>query len=446
MSRKKKVAIIVGTVIVAAAAVIAGVFVWKGRAGGNGDSQDKVYVEKVAHVMSQNSGVTNRYSGVVEPQEMLEVKKDAEREVKEVFVSVGDEVEEGTVLFSYDTEDMQLQLDQMKLDLEGIGNEISNYNAQIAELQQEKATMPADQQFEYTTQIQTLQTSIKQAEFSRTSKQTEIEKLQTSINNSEVKSTMAGVVKTINESGMDEYGNMTAYMTILATGEYRVKGSMDETSVGMLMEGTPVILRSRTDDTMTWKGTVTKIDTDPTEQNNNEMMGMEGGEIASKYAFYVSLDTADGLLLGQHLYVEPDYGQSEAVEKEGIWLGSWYIDRSGDEPFVWVADKKDRLRKRTVELGEYDENMDEYEIVSGLSEEDYIAFPMPGLYEGVKTVTEESEVDYSSPLYNQESGDDMIDDGMMDDGMVDDGMMMEEGFYDTEVVEEDFGFGTEVAE
>lgn len=322
MSKKKKVAIIVGAAVTAVAAIIIGVFVWKGRAGGNGDPSDKVYVEKVAFVMSQGGGVTNRYGGVVEAQETLEVKKDMEREVKDVFVSVGDEVEEGTVLFSYDTDDMQIQLEQMKLDLEGIGNEISNYYARIEELQQEKAAMPADQQFEYTTQIQTLQTSIKQAEFNKTSKQTEIEKMQQSIDNSEVKSTMAGVVKTINENGMDEYGNMTAYMTILATGEYRVKGTLDETSMGMLMEGTPVILRSVTDDTVIWSGTVTKIDTDPAEQNNNGMMygGMESGMMASKYAFYVSLDSTDGLLLGQHLYIEPDYGQTAVVEKEGIRL------------------------------------------------------------------------------------------------------------------------------
>lgn len=433
MSKKKKVAIIVGAVVVAVAAIVVGVLVVKGRTGGKGGSSDKVYVEKVAFVMSRNGGASNRYGGVVEPQETLDVKKDMEREVKEIFVSVGDEVEEGTVLFSYDTEDMQMQLDQMKLDLEGIANEISNYNAQISELQQEKATVPADQQFEYTTQIQTLQTSIKQAEFNRTSKQAEIEKMQTSINNSEVKSTMAGVVKSINESGMDEYGNMTAFMTILATGEYRVKATLDETSIGMIMEGDPVILRSRTDETMTWTGSVTKIDTDPTEQNNNNYYGgPEGGETASKYAFYVSLDSTDGLLLGQHLYVEPDYGQTDITAKEGIWLGSWYIDMSGEEPFVWVADKKNKLRKHTVELGGYDENMDEYEIVSGLSEEDYIAFPMPGLYEGVKTVTNEVEVDYSSPLYNQE-----FDDGMM----TDDGMIMDDG-----IMEDDLGWDTEVAE
>ena len=89
--------------------------------------------------MNQSAGINNRYSGVVEPQETLEINKDSERKVKEVYVSVGDEVEEGTVLFSYDTEELQMQIDQAKLEMEGIANDISNSNAQIAELQKEKS-------------------------------------------------------------------------------------------------------------------------------------------------------------------------------------------------------------------------------------------------------------------------------------------------------------------
>lgn len=113
---------------------------------------------------------------------------------------------------------------------------------------------------------------------------------------------------------------------------------------------------------------------------------------------------------------------------------------SGDEPYVWVANKKDKLEKRKVKLGEYDEALGEYEIKSGLSQDDYIAYPMDGLYEGVSTVTDASEVDYSSPLYNQEgeSGvneeETMPEDGMSEDGgsvpedgMSEDGEAMPEG-------------------
>ena len=38
-------------------------------------------------------------------------------------------------------------------------------------------------------------------------------------------------------------------------------------------------------------------------------------------------------------------------------------------------------------VGEYDADMDQYQIISGLTEDDYIAWPMDGLYEGVATVT-----------------------------------------------------------
>ena len=70
--------------------------------------------------------------------------------------------------------------------------------------------------------------------------------------------------------------------------------------------------------------------------------------------------------------------------------------------YVWVANEKNRLEKRIVELGEYDADLGAYEILSGLTADDYIAWPMEGLYEGVTTVTNEDEVDYSSPLYDQE--------------------------------------------
>lgn len=416
---KKKVGIIIGVAaaVVIIAAVVISVWLFWGKSGGN--SSDKVYVEQVSTIMKQVSAAGNRFSGIVEPQETLEINKDAERTVKEVLVSVGDAVEEGTVLFSYDTEDVQMKINQAKLEIESVNNEISGYNNQIADLQREKAQAPAESQFEYTTQIQTLQTSIRQSEYNKQAKQAEIDRLQKSIDNSEVKSTMAGIVKSINETGMDSYGNAAAYMTILATGEYRVKGIMDETAMGTIMEGSPVILHSRVDESQTWTGTVSKIDTDNTISNNNNYYydGSDEMSSASSYAFYVTLDSTEGLMLGQHLYLEPDFGQTEEVEKEGLWLYSYYIVQDDGDPYVWAANSRNRLEKRKVTLGEYDENMDEYEILSGLEAEDYIAFPMQGMYEGVTAVTDYEEVDYSSPLYNQEEDMNGMD-GMDDmDGM-----------------------------
>lgn len=430
---KKKVGIIIAAAVIVAAAVGGGVWYFLKGDGNGGNSADKVYVEAVSSLISANSGVQNRYSGVVEPQETWEVNKNEEKTVKEVFVAEGDAVEAGTPLFEYDTETLESELAQAELDLEGMENEISNYKEQIKQLNEEKNTAPEDEKFNYTTQIQSLQNNIKQSEYNMESKKIEMQKKQEAIDNATVTSEIAGVVKSINESGMDDMGNSVAYMTILATGDYRIKGTVSEQSVWSISEGQSVIIRSRIDEAQTWSGTISKVDMENQETGNNNYYVDSSMQTSSKYPFYITLDSTEGLILGQHVYIEMDEGQT--VEKEGIWLFEGYIGMDEEEPYVWAANKKDKLEKRKVELGEYDEELGEYEIKSGLSEDDYIAYPMPGLYEGVAAVTDASEVDYTSPLYNQEGidgemlpEDGMIEDGEMlpEDGMLEDGEMLPE--------------------
>ena len=422
MSRKK-IGVIVAAGVIAVAAVIGGSWYFGKGNSGSGKSADKVFVQKVSEIDKWNTGVNSSYSGIVESQETWDVNKDTERQVKEVLVAVGDTVDVGTPLFTYDTKEAENQIAQTKLEIESISNDISNYNSQIDELQKEKKNAPEDQQFEYTTQIQTLQTNIKQSEYDQKSKQADIDKYQQTIDNAVVTSKIAGVIKSINEDGTDASGNTTAFMTVLATGDYRIKGKIDEQNVSYLTVGQEVIVRSRVDENVTWKGTITAIDTETTADNNSNgsVSYMDGSdsssEGATKYPFYVTLDSTDGLILGQHVFIEPDYGQTEV--KEGIWLDESYIVQDDSDPYVWAANDRNKLEKRKVELGEYDDTLFKYEIVSGLTEEDYITWPMTGLYEGVTTVTDENEVDYSSPLYNMESTDTMDEDEFMEGGMND---------------------------
>lgn len=492
MSRKK-LAVILCAILVAAAAAVG---IWYVLGSDGKDSKDRVYVEKVSVIMGNVTGAQNRYSGVVQPQETIEVNTDPERTVSEVLVKVGDAVEEGTPLFNYDTEDLNLELEQAKLELQNQDIEISNYKSQIQELEKERKDAAEGDKFEYTTQIQTVQTQIKQAEFEKSSKQLEIDKIQKKVDNSQTLSKAAGVVKSINDGNSQEEES-SAFITILSTGEYRIKGTANEQNVNMIGSGLDVIIRSRVDETITWTGTIDNIDTEETASDSNEDMSFNGEENAaasSDYSFFVSVDDIDGLMLGQHVLIELDEGQTET--KEGIWLYSGYIAfddlesgalesingstesmEAGSEtlfgmeegtesfwdyepgmempstedmddwgyPYVWADDGNGKLEKRDVELGEYDAELDQYEIVSGLSEDDLIAFPMEGLYEGITTVTDESEIDYSSGLYNQGNGtEEMWDntewnefdgvDGIYDEGIYDDGSYddadYDDGSYD----------------
>lgn len=435
---KKKVGILLGIVAVVAALGGSGYYFRNDikemlSLTREGSADDKVYVEKLSKIMNQYAGISNRFNGVVESQDTYEVNVDSSRTIASIEVAVGDTVEEGQTLVTYDTEDLKMQVKQANLEVESINNDIDNYNKQIATLTAERDKAAEADKFSYTTQIQSLENSIAQRKFDLQSKNLEISRYQTQIKNSSLASKVSGIVKEINEKGMDSYGNYAAFMTILQAGEYRVKGTIDEQNIWTLTEGQSVVVRSRVDKEQTWNGVISVIDTENPDQNNNNNYYYTDSstQSASKYPFYIELDNAEGLLLGQHVYIELDEGQEE--EKTGLWLYSYYIVQDDGDPYVWADNGRNRLEKRKVELGEYDEGMDQYEIVGGLTEDDYIAWTMPGLYEGVTTVTNQEEVDYSSPLYNQPV------EGMDSEGM--DGMDGEESMgmdaYGTEFYMED---------
>lgn len=391
----KKVVITIGAVVLAGV-ITAGVY-FLGGSKSDASNGEGVYVDSVSMITGMGGiGLQSRFSGVVEPQETLEIKLEDGKTIKECYVEEGQEVSIGTELFLYDTGEMAMQLEEGKLELESISNEILSMTRQIATLETEKANASNDNKLEYTIQIQNLQNSLKRAEYNKTVKDLELTQLQKSIDTAKVTSSIQGVVKSINKTGIDQYGQQVPYMTILATGEYRVKATTNEQNIFALSEGMPVIARSRVDSSVTWTGTINKIDTEsPVDNNsqNNGMMGQGGGnvETATKYHFYTTLDSYEGLMLGQHVFVEIDNGQGAA--KEGLWLPSYYlVEIEGEKAFVWTANNKEKLEKKAVTLGEYDAEMDQYQIVEGITPQDYIAFPQEGLKEGTKVIKAGEEI------------------------------------------------------
>ena len=115
-----------------------------------------------------------------------------------------------------------------------------------------------------------------------------------------------------------------------------------------------MIIRSRVDSSKTWKGTMGSVDLDNSTSNSSSDMAMFGMSSASDdqtssstYPFYVNLDSSEGLMLGQHVYIEPDEGQDE--KKSGIWLNDYFIvDADTDSPYVWIANGQNKLEKRDV--------------------------------------------------------------------------------------------------
>lgn len=427
---KKKTAIIAGAA--AAAAVVVGSALWYflGR-DTNNNADNVVYVNTVEMLtgLGSGNGSVNRFAGVVESQQTWEVQQDTEKTVKEILVEVGQNVEVGTPLFTYDTAKMEQDLSQAQLDLEKMDNDITNTKSQIEQLQKEKKQADKNNQLSYTMEIQTLETEMKRSEYEKKSKSVEINKLQDSIQNATVTSEISGVVKSINNGNSTNMysGESQAFMTVLALGDYRIKGRINEQNMGSIMQGQRMIIRSRVDEEQTWTGTVTNVDME------NPTSGNDGGVVysgtsdsmtqTSNYPFYVELDSSDGLMLGQHVYMEVDNGQQE--KKEGLWLPEYFINDVDSDPYVWM-DKDGELVKQSVALGEHDENLMEYQIKEGLTEKDAITYPEDGLEEGMKTeLGEYGQMGQSNPEpaeMPEDGGEMLTDEGIMtDEGAATDG-------------------------
>ncbi|SFB20315.1 HlyD family secretion protein [Acetitomaculum ruminis DSM 5522] len=412
MKLNKKIGIPVAIIIV----VIAGVLIWYFGIRNVVGTKGLVYVEKVSEIIGgDKTGIQNRYAGVVEAQDTVKIAKASDKVVGEVFVTKGQEVKTGDQLFKYDTADLNTKLQQAQLELDKLNNDIADNTDQINTLNAQKATASAEEQADYNSQIQELNLEIKQSQYDKNSKQIEIDGLNESINNAVVVSTADGIVKSVGSPGSsdnldsDQNSDVSddAFVTILVSGNYRVKGLVSEQNVYTIEKDAKVIIRSRMDDKQTWEGTISNVDTQSNDENNNnnnddDYYGSQSGDTSTKYPFYISLPSSEGLLLGQHVYIEMDQGQT-SKKKEGLWLMSGYIVQEDESAYVWKADSGKKLVKQKVTLGDYDAELDEYEIKDGLKEDDYIAWPQPKYEEGLSTTTNVSEAgDFSEDITGDE--------------------------------------------
>ena len=358
---------------------------------GCGDNT-KVYVQSV-EVLASQGGIApgDRFSGLVVSEHVTQIKKDDDKTVAELLVKEGDDVKQGQGLFSYDTEELQLTLDKQRLEVEQLNASIENYKSEIKSLERERDKTGGTTRLQYTVQIQTAQVDLKEAELKLKTKESEVAKSEELLANATVTSPVDGRVQAISEEGAtDNNGKPLPYITIQQIGSYRVKGILGELQRGAVAEGSRMRLISRTDDNQTWTGTVTLVDYENPSQGSDydRYYGMSSNEMtsSSKYPFYVELDSTEGLILGQHLYLEI---LTEEGQTTGPSISAAFVCYNEDgSAYVW-AENRGKLEKRDVVLGEYNPMADTQEITEGLSLEDYIAFPdLTVCQEGAPTTRE----------------------------------------------------------
>ena len=79
----------------------------------------------------------DRYAGMVVSDNVVEITRDSSKTVKELYVTVGQEVKSGDKLFSYDSDALELDLEKNQLEVEKMTNEQTTYAEQQEKLEKQ---------------------------------------------------------------------------------------------------------------------------------------------------------------------------------------------------------------------------------------------------------------------------------------------------------------------
>ncbi len=363
---------------------------------GCGGEQTVIPVVKVS--MVARAGLAgDSYAGVVVSENAVQIQRDREQTVDELYVSEGDTVQEGQQLFSYDVDALNLTLDRQELDLDRLEAEVTAKKKQIADVEKELKTATGDTKTQLNIQLRQLNTELTQAEYDEEDLEEEIKYTKQMIRNAVVKSPADGTVRKIDE-------NAENYILIQQTGAFQVEGMLNELNVNAgIIPGAAVEVVSRLDPGQIWTGTVTVVDYGNTSTNSYDSMYGNTDALSSStgYPFYVTLDSVEGLLLGQHVYVRLAGVGADAAGRVLI-PESYLMDMNYDKETmitsaaVWCPDESGKLEKQSVVLGEYLTDIGCYVILEGVTFEDYVADPSnPDCKEGAMTDLR-SEADFTA--------------------------------------------------
>ena len=242
--------------------------------------QTQINVEQ-AGMLAIAATSSDKFAGVVVSENAVEITRDTEKQINELFVSVGDTVRVNEKLFEYDTDTLSLTIDKQELEMDKLEQQIKdqttqkkNIEKQITDLEKQiKKTKDKKEKTELQNQLSTQQMLLQSANIDLTTANYEKKTLQAEITynknmlkNAVVRSPIKGTIRSIDENG-------TPYITIQQAGAFQVKGMLNELSLNAgIMEGTSVTILSRVDPTQFWTGVVTMVDYNAGGSNEQDNM------------------------------------------------------------------------------------------------------------------------------------------------------------------------------
>ncbi len=436
MSTRKKIIIgLVVSVIVIGAVVVILHFLKKKNA--NSKTID-VYPVSIIGQDGSCFGNSSTISGNVSVNMEQKIYPIKTQKIKEIYVKEGDSVKAGDVIIEYDTTAQNLSLQTKKTEVEIARTDVLVAERQLEELykivpveempqpepeptteaiteettaenpiststdalsaetgteapvsdsgienQEEIPEDSGSEDFEMTytrdelnKAIKDKQNEIKNLNTKYQLQQVECEIMEYQLSTGQVVANFDGVVK----SAVDEENALaenTAMIVLSGTSGYTVKASIGEMSLNKVSLGDSVELYCY-DTGMYYNGTITDKILIPA--SSGDYYG--GGVTQTYYPIVITIDDAEDLEQG--MYMEITLHNNEEESGSSIYLPLAFVKRDNDNYYV-MKEENGKLKKVYVKTGKimWGETI---EIKSGISMEDYVAFPYASsVEEGTKT-------------------------------------------------------------
>ncbi|MFJ8355595.1 efflux RND transporter periplasmic adaptor subunit [Bacillus paramycoides] len=382
---KKKKWIIIGVIALIVIVAAVNIFVMQGKKKGTA-TNDAVSFEKVTERKLNN---TKLISGQVKPGNIESFYADPTKgKVKDIAVKEGQEVEKGTKLFSYDNEEINLQMKQAELDQKMADMRYDQGKKKIDSLKKEiKKAKDSGAGKEVTDQmdeqLSELEMTQKTTDLEKEKGKLQKEELNKKQNELTIYSNFSGVVQKLDKDAAQSSsqalgGQGKAFLQVASKDPFQVQGTLTELQKSQIQKDQTFTVTAKANNKKKWTGKITEVSEFPTSAEMAQSAGLgEAAQNMSQYTYKASLDSQDGLSPGYHVSL-----QVNLENKTMIAVPSKSIVEKGEDAFVYI-EEKGKLRKQNVKKGSTDG--DWTEVVEGVTVgQKVVKNPSDNVYDGME--------------------------------------------------------------
>ncbi|PFV48405.1 efflux RND transporter periplasmic adaptor subunit [Bacillus thuringiensis] len=382
---KKKKWIIIGVITLIIFIAAANIFIQRNKNTHKNKANDISF----GKVIERDFNSTKLVSGQIKPGNIESFYADSTKgKVKNIVVTEGQEVEKGTKLFSYDNEEINLQMKQTELDQKMASirydqgkKKIDSLKTEIKKARDSGATKEVTNPIEE--QINELEIQQKTIELEKEKSQLQIKQLKQKQKDFTIYSNFAGVVQKLDKDAaqspsqsIGEQGK--AFLQIASKEPFQIQGTLTELQKSQIQKDQTFTVTAKANNKKKWTGKITEVSEFPTSAEMAQTAGTgEGTQNISQYTYKASLDGQEGLSPGYHVSL-----QVNLENKTMIAVPSKSIVEKNEDTFIYVEDKG-KLHKQNVKKGSIDG--DWTEILEGVKVgQKVVKNPSDNIYDGME--------------------------------------------------------------